>query len=55
MTIEQCLLACSVFACCMCLGKDWSTKVDEVREKMKDKDCKGLVVTALDEVACKHI
>ena len=38
---------------CVCAGKGWSTKIDEVREKMKAKDCKGLVVTALDEVACK--
>ena len=36
-------------------GKAWSTKVDEVREKMKAKDCKGLVVTALDEIACENL
>ena len=43
------------FICCVCAGKAWPAKVDEVREKMKAKDCKGLVVTALDEVACKFI
>ena len=48
----------TIFLCCICCvraGKAWPAKVGEVREKMKDKDCKGLVVTALDEIACKFI
>jgi Xaa-Pro aminopeptidase len=32
-------------------GKSWSSKVTNIRKKMKEKECKGLVATALDEVA----
>ena len=36
------------------LGKSWHDKVKEVREKLTKKKADALVVTALDEIACKH-
>ena len=36
------------------VGKSWNDKVKEVREKMTKKKADALVVTALDEIACKH-
>ena len=35
------------------LGESWQTKISNVREKLKEKDCTVLVLTALDEIACK--
>ena len=37
---------------CVSTGRGWEDKVAGVREKMKEKKAKGLVVTALDEIAC---
>lgn len=34
-------------------GKTIGLKLEEIRAEMKDKDCIVLVVTALDEIACK--
>jgi len=36
-------------------GKSWHDKVKEVRETMTKKKADALVVTALDEVACKSL
>ena len=36
------------------VGKSWHDKVKEVREKMTKKKADALVITALDEIACKH-
>ncbi len=33
-------------------GKPFSQKVEEIREKLKEKDVCAVVVAALDEVAC---
>ena len=41
--------------CCVSTGKSWHDKVKEAREKMTKKKADALVVTALDEVACKHL
>ena len=35
------------------VGKSWHDKVKDVREKMTKKKADALVVTALDEIACK--
>ena len=37
------------------LGKSWQEKIRELRENLKKKRAYALVVTALDEVACKCI
>lgn len=34
-------------------GKTIGLKLEEIRAEMRDKDCIVLVVTALDEIACK--
>lgn len=34
-------------------GKTIKEKLDAVREEMKTKDCSLLMLTALDEIACK--
>ena len=36
-----------------CIGKKWSDKVREVHVAMKNAKAIALVVTALDEVACR--
>ena len=38
---------------CVILGVSWQDKVQWVREKLKEKKSGALVITALDEVACK--
>lgn len=35
-------------------GKTSADKLKEIREKMKEQSSKVMVVTALDEIACKH-
>lgn len=35
------------------IGRSWEEKIKKVREKMTEKNAEGLVVTALDEIACK--
>ena len=42
-----------MYVVCSFAGKTWSAKVSDIRKKMKEKDCKGLVATALDEIACE--
>ena len=37
------------------IGKSWHEKVKEVRGTLTKKKADALVVTALDEVACKEI
>lgn len=34
-------------------GQSWQEKVKDIRNEMRKKDVSVLVVTALDEVACK--
>lgn len=34
-------------------GRSWQDKMEDVRREMKKKAASVLVVTALDEVACK--
>lgn len=36
-------------------GKSVGDKLKEIREKMKEQSSKVMVVTALDEIACKHL
>lgn len=36
------------------IGKSWHEKVEEVRGTLSKKKADALVVTALDEVACKE-
>lgn len=36
-------------------GKDWHEKIKDVRGTLTKKKADALVVTALDEVACKEI
>jgi hypothetical protein len=37
----------------MLLGKTWQEKICLVREKLEEKKADALILTALDEVACK--
>ena len=37
------------------LGKSWLDKVKDVRAKLAKKKADALVVTALDDVACKDL
>ena len=39
----------------VCAGRNWKEKLEDVRSEMKKKAASVLVVTALDEVACKTI
>ena len=41
--------------CNLCTGKTWQLKIQELQDKLKEKDCYGVVVAALDEVACKSV
>lgn len=34
-------------------GESIETKVAKIRQEMKDRDCSAMIVTALDEIACK--
>ena len=34
-------------------GETWEQKVKKVREKLQEKNAHGVVVSALDELACK--
>lgn len=36
-------------------GKTWQIKIQELQDKLKEKDCYGVVVAALDEVACNSV
>lgn len=36
------------------LGKKCGEKVEEVRQKMNEKNATILLITALDEIACKR-
>lgn len=36
-------------------GKSSAHKVSEIREKMEEKNASVLIVSALDEVACKFL
>ena len=35
------------------LGIGWQDKVQKIREKMQSKKCGALVISALDEIACR--
>ena len=37
----------------MVLGRSWEEKIKKVREKMTEKKADAVVVSALDEIACK--
>ena len=41
--------------CDLCTGKTWQLKIQELQVKLKEKGCYGVVVAALDEVACKSV
>lgn len=34
-------------------GRTWQEKLSDVRQDMKEKNAQALIVTALDEIACK--
>ena len=36
-------------------GKTWQIKIQELQDKLKEKGCYGVVVAALDEVACESV
>ena len=38
----------------LCAGQSWQDKLGDVRSAMKKKVASVLVITALDEVACKY-
>ena len=37
------------------IGRSWEEKIKKVREKMTEKKADAVVVSALDEIACKKI
>lgn len=45
----------SLLRYCVYAGRSWQEKLEDVRSEMKKKAASVLVVTALDEVACKTI
>lgn len=47
------IMTCLNNNCLSFLGKPCGEKVDDVRQKMAEKNATVLLVTALDEIACK--
>ena len=36
-------------------GRSWEEKIKAVREKMAEKKADALIISALDEIACKYL